>query len=98
MLSEILIPAAVLGVTALFFGIVLGYAGKYFAIEGSAFLERLTDALPGVNCGACGCVGCENFASELMLGNVAPDDCPMCSDEQRQEISSILADSANQDA
>ncbi|MDZ4186034.1 MAG: (Fe-S)-binding protein, partial [Desulfuromonadales bacterium] len=51
-----------LGAIGAVFGIILGFAGKKFAVAVDPRVEALLQIMPGANCGACGLPGCAAFA------------------------------------
>jgi len=57
------------------FGIVLGIAGKKFAVEVDPRVEELIALMPGANCGACGMAGCAAFAEAVVAGEANPKLC-----------------------
>ena len=63
---------AVLGVAA---GILLTAASKIFAVQTDERVEAVAEALPQVNCGACGFSGCNDYA-DAVVNKDAP--CNMC--------------------
>ena len=65
MINDILWPVAILGGLAIFFGIVLAYASKKFAVETDPKIDEVRAVLPGANCGACGYPGCDGLAKPL---------------------------------
>ena len=42
-----------------------------------ANIQKLRDALPGIDCGACGAPTCRAFAEDVVKGNVKRDSCPV---------------------
>lgn len=42
-----------------------------------ANIQKLRDALPGIDCGACGAPTCRAFAEDVIKGNVKRDSCPV---------------------
>jgi RnfABCDGE-type electron transport complex B subunit len=66
MFSTILVPASVIGALGLIFGLILAYASKKFYVEIDPKIERITAALPGANCGACGFPGCAGYADAIV--------------------------------
>jgi len=62
--------------TGLFFGLVLAYANKKFAIEVNPLIHLVEDVLPKGQCGACGYPGCANYAEAVVLNpDVPPNLC-----------------------
>jgi electron transport complex protein RnfB len=60
---------------ALAAGYALGWAKRAFHVDVNPRLERLTQVLPGANCGGCGYVGCTAYAEALHAGAAAVDLC-----------------------
>ena len=77
---------AVLGVAA---GVLLTVASKVFAVKTDERLDELNEALPQINCGACGYSGCADYATAVLNG--APTNmCKPGGDEASQKISEIM--------
>lgn len=71
----LILPITIVGSIGLFFGIVLGIASKKLAINIDPRIEKIIDALPAANCGACGYPGCSAYAKAVVEGAVEPVDC-----------------------
>lgn len=67
MLSAILI-IALLGILM---GTALGFAAKFFAVEGNPLKDEIKELLPGSQCGQCGYPGCSP-AAEAVVNSEAP--------------------------
>lgn len=91
---SIAIAVAVIGGMGLCIGLLLGVAGKKFAVEIDEKEEKIRMILPGNNCGGCGFAGCDDLAKALAQGRVNADACPVISDEASEELASILGVSA----
>ncbi len=72
------------------FAFLLYVVAKAFFVAPNEKVEALTNALPGGNCGACGFAGCHDFAVHLAEGKVEISGCPVCTDEHRIQLASIL--------
>lgn len=72
MITGILIAAALVGGTGLVIGLLLGVAGKKFAVEVNEKEIAVREQLPGNNCGGCGYPGCDGLAAAIAAGK-APD-------------------------
>lgn len=48
--------------------------------------EALFKALPGLNCGLCGCPTCETFAKDVAAGNARHDECVFFSDKRLKQL------------
>ena len=65
----------VLGTLALFFGIGLAVADRFFRVQVDPRQARIEDILPRANCGACGFGGCAAYAEALAKGEAEPGQC-----------------------
>lgn len=83
-------PIITLTVLGLFFGIVIAFASKKFAVIQDPKIQEILGKLPNANCGACGLAGCANFAEVLVKGDTALSNCRACSEEQAAGIAAIL--------
>lgn len=72
---EILIPVIIVAVIGLIAGIGLSVASKLMAVPVDEKQEKIREALPGANCGACGYSGCDGYAAAVAKGEVSPDKC-----------------------
>ena len=64
----VLISVLVVGGAGLIIGLLLGVAGKKFAVEVDEREERVREVLPGNNCGGCGYPGCDGAAAGVVKG------------------------------
>lgn len=55
-------------------GLLLGIAGRYFAVETNPLNAEIEALLPGTNCGQCGFPGCSGAAAAI-IDNLAPATC-----------------------
>ena len=67
-MDGILIPVILLAVIGLVAGIMLALAAKFMPTPTNEQLEAVKEALPGVNCGACGFAGCNEYAEKVAQG------------------------------
>lgn len=80
----------VLGLLGLIFGLGLAAASRKFVIRGDEKIKRVTELLPGLNCGACGFGGCEDYASALIGDPSLIDKCRLVSPENRDKVRELL--------
>lgn len=90
MINEFLWPIVTLGGLAIFFGIVLTYASKKFAVETDPKVEQIRFLLPGANCGGCGYAGCDALAESIAIGSAPVNTCPVGGVELAQKIADIM--------
>lgn len=74
-MQTILIAIAVVGGLGLIAGAVLAFASKQFAVELDPKIVELEEALPGVNCGACGHPSCSAAAKAIVEGKAPVNAC-----------------------
>ena len=77
MITGILIAAALVGGTGLVIGLLLGVAGKKFAVEVNEKEIAVREQLPGNNCGGCGYPGCDGLAAAIAAGKAPVNGCPV---------------------
>ena len=63
MMQTILVPVLIVTGTGLIAGLLLSVASKFFAVKVDERVTQLREQLPGANCGACGCAGCDEDGS-----------------------------------
>lgn len=71
-------------------GALLTLAGKLFFVKTDETVEKITEALPGANCGGCGFAGCEDYANAIAAGKAKPNMCSPGGIEVNKKISAIL--------
>lgn len=65
----ILAAVIALGVLALVFGALLGFASVQFKVEGDPIVEQIDHLLPQTQCGQCGYPGCRPYAQQIAQGD-----------------------------
>lgn len=72
-------------------GCILGIANMYLVVEEDERIGKVTEMLPGANCGGCGYPGCSGFASALVEGTVTKiSGCAVSNQETREKICTYL--------
>jgi len=66
--STVYITLIVLAGLGIVFGVALAIVAARFVVKTDPRVEKVRDALPGANCGACGFAGCMGYA-EAVVGN-----------------------------
>lgn len=90
MIESIYIPIIILGSLGLLFGIGLSVASKFFEVKADERIESVRDALPGINCGACGYSGCDAFAESIVNGEVQINGCSVGGEETSKKLARIM--------
>ena len=90
MIKGILWAVAIVGGVGLLIGIVLGFAGKIFAVEVNEKEVAVREALPGNNCGGCGYPGCDGLAAAIANGEADVSACPVGGASTAKAIADIM--------
>ena len=91
MFGNYILPILIIAGAGLLCSVVLVVASKFMAVKVDERYAKLRGALPGVNCGACGYSGCDQYAKALNEDpNVKTNLCVPGADAVSREISSIL--------
>lgn len=87
---DILIPVLIVAIIGFIAAVGLALASKFMAVPVDETQEKIREALPGANCGACGFSGCDGFAAALAVGEAKPDACTAGGEATAKAISEIL--------
>ena len=75
-MSQVIIAIILLGLLALAFGALLGYAAEKFKVEGDPIIDQAEALLPQTQCGQCGYPGCRPYAEAIAAGEAEINRCP----------------------
>ncbi len=89
-MTTVLYPALAIGAIGLFLGILLAVASKIFKVDVDERIPKITDSLPGANCGGCGYAGCANYASAIVKDNEKIGLCSAGGQKCAEEIAKIM--------
>lgn len=78
-------------------GLLLSIASNKFKVEEDPRLEKVTNLLPGYNCGACGQTGCAGLANALISKETDVILCKPIKVEKKDEIIKYLAETPGPD-
>jgi len=87
---DILIAFLVMLAVAVIAGMLLTVFSKLFAVPENPLKKEIRACLPGINCGACGFKGCDDYAAALAEGGVKPNLCVPGAQGVADEIGAIL--------
>lgn len=90
MLTDILIALGVVACISLILGILLALFIKFFGIEEDEKAKNIRALLPGINCGACGFKGCDDYAAALAEGKAKPNLCVPGAEDTANAIGALL--------
>lgn len=86
----IIIAAAVISITGLAIGLLLGAAGLKFTVEIDEKESMIRQLLPGNNCGGCGYAGCDALAKAIAAKEAVVNACPVGGQEIGKQIAKIM--------
>ena len=89
-----LIPALILGVCGILAGILLTAASNIFHVEVDERIEKIGEALPQANCGACGFAGCADYADAIVNSGAPANLCRPGGADAAEKIAGILGTAA----
>jgi len=72
------------------FASVLAFVSRKLKVEEDPRVERINEALPGLNCGACGFTNCREYAAALARGEIGPDKCKVGGEKVAESLCEIL--------
>ena len=87
---NIIVPMLVFAAIGGLFGALLGWLSKVFAVQIDERIEKVTEMLPGYNCGACGYPGCSGLAEKIVSGEADVILCKPGKQEMRDKIRAYL--------
>lgn len=89
-----LIPALIVGGCGILAGVLLTAASKIFYVKIDERVEKINEALPQANCGACGFAGCGDYASAIVSGGAQTNLCKPGGAASAAKIADILGTAA----
>ncbi len=89
-MNFLLLSGLTLGILGLVFGVLLGYASKKCAVSVDPRVAAIRQTLPGVNCGACGYVGCDAYAEAVAAGEAKVNLCIVGGASATEAIAEVM--------
>jgi len=80
----------VIGALGIVFGVGLAYASRKFEVHVDPRVEKISELLPGANCGACGFPACRELAEAVVKDHHLINNCKACAEDSWVEICDIL--------
>ena len=87
---DILTAFAVVVAIGLLMGVLLALVSRFFGVEESQKLKEIRACLPGVNCGACGYKGCDDYAAALAEGAAKANLCVPGAEDTANTLGAVL--------
>ena len=91
-MNPIITPVLLVVALGFVFAVILTIASKVFFVPVDETVIKLSEALPGANCGGCGFAGCSDYANALAADpeGVGPNKCPVGGADVAAQLASIL--------
>src|SRR5690554_419006 len=90
-MSMMLMAAGILGTIGAGGATILYFIGQKFKVYEDPRIEPVKEALPGINCGACGFPGCSSFAAACVEAETLESlNCPVGGADTMESVASIL--------
>lgn len=90
MIENILIAFSVVTAVGLISGVLLALASHFLHVPENERVKKIRECLPGVNCGACGYTGCDEYAKALDSEGVKTNLCIPGADKVAADIAGVL--------
>lgn len=85
----ILTALLAIGLLALVFGLVLGFAAVKFKVQSDPLVEQIDQILPQTQCGQCGFPGCKPYAQAIADGDDI-NKCPPGGDATIKKLADLM--------
>jgi len=87
---DVLIAFSVVASVGLILGVLLALISKFFGVAEDERVKEIRACLPGINCGACGYKGCDDYAAALAESRARPDLCVPGAEDTANALSDLL--------
>lgn len=78
-----------IGILALLFGVILGFAAVKFRVESDPIVEQIDAILPQTQCGQCGYPGCRPYAEAIANGDEI-NKCPPGGEATIKQLADLM--------
>lgn len=89
-LKDVLIALGIVGAIGLLAALLLALVSHFFHVPENEREKKLRAALPGINCGACGYKGCDDYAAAMAAGTAKANLCIPGAETAATELAGIL--------
>lgn len=90
MFEAYILPVLIFAVIGLLAGILLTAASKIFAVKIDPRIEKVAEALPQINCGACGHKGCADYARAIVEKGERVNLCRPGGNKTAEKVAEIM--------
>jgi len=91
-MNNIYLSIIVMATLAALLATILSFAYSKLKIEEDSKISEVEKLLPGLNCGACGCANCYEFAKKLLNKEISIEKCRITARNKKaiEEINQII--------
>ncbi|MBR4116932.1 MAG: RnfABCDGE type electron transport complex subunit B [Clostridia bacterium] len=89
-MTSILIAFAVVTAVGLIAGILLALAAHFLYVPENETVKQVRECLPGINCGACGYTGCDDYAKAVAENGAKTNLCIPGADSVAADIAKVM--------
>ncbi len=89
-MTSILIAFAVVTAVGLIAGVLLALASHFLSVPENETVKLVRECLPGINCGACGYNGCDEYAKAVAEDGAKTNLCVPGADSVAAEVANVL--------
>ena len=89
-LEELLFPLLWFALLGGLFGLALAVAARAFAVKQDERIPKMTEILPGANCGGCGYSGCGAYAEAIAKGEAGVGRCAVGGAPVSEALAAIM--------
>lgn len=89
-MNEILIAVVIVAAIGLILGVGLSIAAVVMEVKKDEKEDKVREALPGANCGACGYSGCDGYAAAVAKGEAEVNLCIPGGDSVAAEVAGVM--------
>ena len=95
-MGSIISAVLTVGLIGLAFGLLLAFAAVIFKVETDERIEKISEILPGANCGACGFAGCSAYAKAVVEDDAPVNSCSVGKGKVAEKIGEIMGKTADE--
>ena len=88
--TTLLVALCCMGVLGIAFGLGLACAARRFHVDVDPRVEEVYEALPHIDCGACGYPGCAGYAAAVVEGKAEADLCVPGGPQTAQAVGAVM--------
>ena len=89
-MTTLIVALCCMGVLGIAFGVGLAVAAKRFHVDTDPRIEEVYEALPHIDCGACGLPGCSGYAEAVVLKDADVHLCIPGGEETAHAVAAIM--------